>query len=1182
MSQLHDLPSVAQSVDPAIREPLSRVIQAVRVLSGFSRDPYARALTVRDAQAGGVTVTPGVTVPIGGGTVGTTPDEPDLTPPPTVTGLSISAGFSYVFVEWDPPTYAEGRGHLRTNIYAATRQAGDPLPTFSDAQRVYSAPGSLTNAAIPSEMNTIWHVWAKWETVDEVESISPAGGANGVTATTGQDVGQLLDVLSGEITASQLHSTLGARIDLIDAAASVSGSVNQRIAAVQAQVNDLIDTPAYDNAATYNEDDLVTYEGGLYRALGTTTGNLPTNLTYWMRIGDYASLSEAVAAHALQLEDHETRITSNTSGVSAEVTAREALAAQIRGSYTGTDPSALTTGLMYNERQVRVTAEGAIVSSVSTLATTVTNNYNTLNTAITNEVTNRSTAVAAEATSRQALSTAITGLANPAGATLASLTSGLLFDERTARSTADGTLTTSINSVSARLNSGGDVSTAIVNAQTTASTALTNAGTAQSTANSVATSLTTLQASIANAGANLLPNSSFEVDTSADGLAAGWGVYNNSSGTEPSTFSLVAGRLGGFAQRLAWAGANTTTKGFYTDAGFIEGGIQGGIRGGWQPNRTYVVSCWARASSGVAGTLMGLQWNIAPASTVALANPPLSVSAWQRYAFRITTGATVEGSGRLYWSIAYGAPVNGYIEIDDAMVQEGDLLTGYAPGDEAALTASLQIEATTRASQTGALFSQYTVKTDINGYVSGYGLASTSTGAAPTSSFIVRSDSFSVSSPSGPGITPITPFIVRTTPTTINGVAVPVGIYMSSAYLQNGEITNAKIGNAQIDDAKIVNLSVSKLTAGSLAVGQHIRSTNFVAGASGFNIPADGSAEFNNVTVRGTVHATAGTFAGALSGATGTFAGALSAATGTFTGSLSAATGTFAGTYTGFLNADQINAGALRGRNVNASSHTTSGSFLTSATAGGESTVFLHNTDDFPSSGTAYVRDTLNDRDSFTYTAKTSTSLTGCSGVLAHTNGATVMPAAKGMAIDSKTNEMIFLGDRGDGVVTELANIGINSSGSDYYIISLGSTAAGNSRGGIISYSNTGRAVHGVSLSEMGVFGQSTSNNGVFGLSSTGSGVLGASFGTGFAAAAVVGTNGSSGPGVYGISSSGYGGRFLGNATRAPLHLGPLGALPTVGEGGAMAVVDGYLYFHNGSQWMTVLLGGGGGGGGGD
>jgi hypothetical protein len=165
-------------------------------------------------------------------------------------------------------------------------------------------------------------------------------------------------------------------------------------------------------------------------------------------------------------------------------------------------------------------------------------------------------------------------------------------------------------------------------------------------------------------------------------------------------------------------------------------------------------------------------------------------------------------------------------------------------------TAALQANYFTKASGT-ALEGKYTVKVDLNGYVSGFGLASTANDAAATSTFAVRADSFYIASPSGPGISPTMPFIVRTTATTINGVEVPVGVYMTDGYIQNGTITNAKIANLAVDNAKIANLSADKIRAGSISVGQYIQSSNYVSGSAGWKIDGSGSAEFGAASIRG-------------------------------------------------------------------------------------------------------------------------------------------------------------------------------------------------------------------------------------------------------------------------------------------------------------------------------------------
>jgi hypothetical protein len=176
-----------------------------------------------------------------------------------------------------------------------------------------------------------------------------------------------------------------------------------------------------------------------------------------------------------------------------------------------------------------------------------------------------------------------------------------------------------------------------------------------------------------------------------------------------------------------------------------------------------------------------------------------------------------------------------------------------------ALSSSIQVESTTRASQTGELYAKYTVKLDVNGYVSGFGLASTLNNATPYSQFIFKADQFAFGAP---GLTTAYPFVIQASATTVNGVAVPAGVYMDAAYIKTGTITNAKIGSAAIDDAKIANLSAAKITAGSIAVGQYIQGTGYVAGSAGWRINGDGTAELNNVVVRGTVYATAGQIGG--------------------------------------------------------------------------------------------------------------------------------------------------------------------------------------------------------------------------------------------------------------------------------------------------------------------------------
>jgi hypothetical protein len=129
----------------------------------------------------------------------------------------------------------------------------------------------------------------------------------------------------------------------------------------------------------------------------------------------------------------------------------------------------------------------------------------------------------------------------------------------------------------------------------------------------------------------------------------------------------------------------------------------------------------------------------------------------------------------------------------------------------------------TNATSVDGLSGQYSVKIDSNGHVAGFGLSNTTVNSTPSSAFIVRADKFAIINPAstsnGLGTTSPSaasvPFTV-TSATTLNGVAVPAGVYMKSAYIQNGSIVNAMIGNAAITDAKISTLSATKITTGTL------------------------------------------------------------------------------------------------------------------------------------------------------------------------------------------------------------------------------------------------------------------------------------------------------------------------------------------------------------------------------
>ncbi|GDN91491.1 phage host specificity protein [Escherichia coli] len=173
---------------------------------------------------------------------------------------------------------------------------------------------------------------------------------------------------------------------------------------------------------------------------------------------------------------------------------------------------------------------------------------------------------------------------------------------------------------------------------------------------------------------------------------------------------------------------------------------------------------------------------------------------------------------------------------DEALSTKIDQLTVTVNGNTTA------IETTSKALTDfkGNVDASYSIKiaTDNNGmkYATGMSLGLTGSGTNVQSQCIFLVDRFVLMTAANGTYT--TPFYVT------NGA-----MYVREAFIKDASIGTAKIADAAITTAKIA---------------QQIKSTNYKAGSAGWMINKNGSAELNNVTVRGVVYASSGKFSGSL------------------------------------------------------------------------------------------------------------------------------------------------------------------------------------------------------------------------------------------------------------------------------------------------------------------------------
>lgn len=420
---------------------------------------------------------------------------------------------------------------------------------------------------------------------------------------------------------------------------------------------------------------------------------------------------------------------------------------------------------------------------------------------------NASASAASAATSQSAAATSATNAGNSASAAATSESNAATSATNASQSatSANNSATSASTSASNAATSASQASTSATNASGSASAASTSAAAAASSQTAASGSASAASVS-ANNAATSATNASNSATAAAStynlvqAVATGWDVgevWNFDAGLE--SWTAVNATLS-VASGIVTVNATTSDPQFISPSISLIGGTYRNVRmrvkrtsgTGWDGNIYYTTS-----GHGISGSF---RKNIADTT---------AIGEWRVLDWDMEN-LTVGGTDWINNTITSFRIDLGVSSTDDFQI-DWVTIGRVSPQD---YYAAIENEAAVRASADGTINARYTIKIDANGYVSGYGLIVDANDATPTSEFRIRTDKFFISSPSGPGITPVTPFAVITTPQTINGVSVPVGVYIDGAKIMNGTIANAQIGNAQINNAKISDLSADKITAG--------------------------------------------------------------------------------------------------------------------------------------------------------------------------------------------------------------------------------------------------------------------------------------------------------------------------------------------------------------------------------
>ena len=739
--------------------------------------------------------------------------QPDVTPPPVPTGLAATGAFATVQVSWDAPVYDQGHGHSRTEVWAGV------TADIADAAKVaeaYAGPASFEWT-----LGSTAYVWARNVTQDGV-----AGDwAGPVSAQTAQDVAALGEVLKGQITQSQLHADLSGRVDMIDVLdvgrpeLGVATGLIQATAALAAA--DVQKRDEIDAAARQALEALLIADRALERI--TDAGVYVDPDTGTVKIAGLEATRDEVTQLEVLLDavQGQLALKATTAYVDGKI-AEAVLSPADLLLYEGLDArvTSVTQALNSVNGQLAQKASAAELTQALVRLTTAENNLDALSGQIALRVTRSEWESAQQGLENRISSAEVTLSALD----VPSITQTVIATRRLDKS-ADKAAEALLRDILTGERNRSEAAEALAFARTELSAAITEGLQAEAQQRTQLASQIGAQMSAVEQSLSSL--SAADVAEAAARLALAAKVEQD--------------------QRQLQAQIETESQAL-ADAVSAEAAARQTLAATVSSNHSAALAA-AQAASDAAGS----KGKVIFGSSAPAVADRLAQNLWIDTTGGANTPKRWNGST---WAV-----------VTDKAATDAAAAAAQAQATANNAVAAIQTEQSVRANETGHLGAQYTVRMQLGQggkqVVGGFALSGTSSGTAgETIDFGVLANKFFVAAPEGSGIVSSFQLTIQTTPTTANGVTIPAGLYVDSAFITNVSALWGRFGTLVADSIQATAISASQLTAGNGVIGGSLKSSNYVAGSSGWTLRPDGVAEFSGVIVRGTVYATSGTVGG--------------------------------------------------------------------------------------------------------------------------------------------------------------------------------------------------------------------------------------------------------------------------------------------------------------------------------
>ncbi|MGF7240630.1 putative phage tail protein [Pseudomonas oryzihabitans] len=290
--------------------------------------------------------------------------------PPALALLKTTVGAWKITLDWAFP--AEGAGDSAyTEIQQATTAQGDnaqSMGLFAFPTNTYTLNGLAAGARL----------FFRGRLIDRIGNVGP--WTNWTVGTASTDATEYNQLITEEFVHSALGQELFDRIDLVDADASVPGSVSNRIAETRSalqqeldavqnqldQIGDLADAQEYQKTEAYKAGAIVTVDNALFQAkkdvpAAADGSNAPPATAYWRDAGAIIREGDGLAS----------RVTSTENTVSTQGGKIAANSSDITLLKTSVSGKAESTTVQALQNQVTsqgntVTAQGSAITSINT------------------------------------------------------------------------------------------------------------------------------------------------------------------------------------------------------------------------------------------------------------------------------------------------------------------------------------------------------------------------------------------------------------------------------------------------------------------------------------------------------------------------------------------------------------------------------------------------------------------------------------------------------------------------------------------------------------------------------------------------------------------------------------------------------------------------------------------------